>query len=700
MEPVWRQTLTCDYERTRPDATRLELDLYTRSLISWPMVLFGETRPYGHLRRPGIVDIAESDHGYITSTWYHHLTDPAYVRSFVERTSRDRGAAADQLDRLDQALSAGKRDRSQTAVTAATEAVLRVMSTHIVNWLLPEDSWEEWLSGLLGDRGAAHACLSALMLPTEPGHILAHPDDHDSQASTMISASRSSAERRRTQWLQTALKAAAGDSGACEQVTTIGSLLQWAADSEERRHELRERYLALARTCAPAVPRPFTLITAGDLLREERTPRGAVTIRAAADAAHYGGKASALARLIRGGLPVPEGLVIPPETRDDQLQAIAVAWIGSPGSMLQYGAVVRSSALQEDGATVSFAGLYTSRFTAATPGAVVDAIREVRASAHSRDATSYARMRGLESGTRMSVILQPAIRPYASGVLTGHLREGRIAAWAIQAVYGLATQLVSGSQAGELHRAGRRRVSLDQEAAALPARVGELDIPPGEWDHLPLLDGTAIPAKAQGSNGSLITAYLPARIKSMILIPAPLRGRLLRLAADAATATAMDAIDIEWAVTPDGTIYRLQARPLTVSATARAPRLPETGSVCWTGIPSAPGHARGPVRHLMKDTENDAAGAVLVCANIGPDALRALLRGPAAILTTHGGPLSHAAIVARELGIPCITAMPSAINTLLEGITVSIDGYTGTVTLEVRGCPTANNAITSRDCRP
>jgi pyruvate,water dikinase len=682
MEPVWRQMLTCDYERTRPDATHLELDLYTRSLISWPMVLFGETRPYGHLRRPGIVDIAESDHDYITSAWHHHLTDPAYVGSLTERTSCDRAAAADKLDRLDQAIRSGKRDRSQTAVTAATEAVLRVMSTHIVNWLLPEDSWEDWLSGLLGNRGAARTCLTALMLPAEPGHILARPGDHDSQASAVISAGRASASRRRDRWLQTALEAAGSDTDAREQVRTIGSILQWAADSEERRHELRERYLALARVFAAAMPRPFTLITAGDLLGEERTPRGAVTICAAGDAARYGGKASALARLIRGGLHVPEGLVIPPETPDDQLAAIVAAWLDPLGPLPQYGAVVRSSALQEDGATASFAGLYTSRFTTAAPGVILDAIREVRASAHSPDAASYARTRGLEPQTRMSVILQPAIRPYASGVLTGHLREGRITGWVIQAVYGLATELVSGSQAGELHRAGHRRISIDQETAALPAHTGELDIPPGEWIHLPLLDGTAIPAKIQGSDGALITVHLPAQIKNMVLIPSQLRGRLLCLAADAAAAAAITTIDIEWAVTPDSAIYLLQARPLTVGASAEVPRPPETSTICWTGIPSAPGYTCGPVRHLTMDTGNDAEGAVIVCGNMGPDALKALLLGPAAILSTHGGPLSHAAIVARELDIPCITAMPSALDTLLEGTIVSVDGYVGTVTTQ------------------
>jgi hypothetical protein len=125
MEPVWRQMLTCDYERTRPDAARLDLDLYTRSLISWPMVLFGEPRPYGHLRRPGIVDIAEADHSDITRDWHHHLTDPAYVRSLTEQTSSDRTAAAGTLDHLDDALQAGNRDRVLDTMTAATEAILR-----------------------------------------------------------------------------------------------------------------------------------------------------------------------------------------------------------------------------------------------------------------------------------------------------------------------------------------------------------------------------------------------------------------------------------------------------------------------------------------------------------------------------------------------------------------------------------------------
>jgi pyruvate,water dikinase len=70
-----------------------------------------------------------------------------------------------------------------------------------------------------------------------------------------------------------------------------------------------------------------------------------------------------------------------------------------------------------------------------------------------------------------------------------------------------------------------------------------------------------------------------------------------------------------------------------------------------------------------------------VCDNIGPEALSALLRKPGGILATSGGPLSHAAIVARELSIPCITAMPRAIRAIPEDTILNIDGNTGVASL-------------------
>jgi pyruvate,water dikinase len=109
----------------------------------------------------------------------------------------------------------------------------------------------------------------------------------------------------------------------------------------------------------------------------------------------------------------------------------------------------------------------------------------------------------------------------------------------------------------------------------------------------------------------------------------------------------------------------------------------------WAGIPGASGQAVGPVVHIRDDGGHDpgprAEGAVLICGNIGPPAIRALLRKPAAILSTRGGPLSHAAIVARELGVPCVTAMPAAIRSLPEGTVLHVDGLAGTASPDSHG---------------
>ena len=117
---------------------------------------------------------------------------------------------------------------------AATAAVLRVMSTHIVNWLLPENDWEQLLTALLGTPGRALECMSALQLPDEPGHILAAPR-RDEAASTTITGERGNAVLLRAGWLSAAMEAAAGDPAMAGQLTAISIVLQWAATSEERR---------------------------------------------------------------------------------------------------------------------------------------------------------------------------------------------------------------------------------------------------------------------------------------------------------------------------------------------------------------------------------------------------------------------------------------------------------------------------------
>ena len=283
------------------------------------------------------------------------------------------------------------------------------------------------------------------------------------------------------------------------------------------------------------------------------------------------------------------------------------------------------------------------------------------------------------------------LRPCAAGVLAARLHDGAVTDWAIQAVYGLAGPLADGSCTGELHQPGRPPTPLDQEYAVLPLRPGERGLPPGEWTYLPLPDGTAVPAKIRSAGAALLTTYLPSRLAAAPLLSPALCRALLSLAASAAAALGLHAVDAEWAVTPGGPAHLLQARPLTAGGAAAAITPGPHRDRSWAGIPGAPGQAAGPVIHIRDDDDNGhghgagVEGAVLVCGNIGPTAIRALLRKPAAILSTTGGPLSHAAIVARELGIPCVTAMPAAVRSLPEGTILHVDGLAGTASPAGRG---------------
>jgi pyruvate,water dikinase len=53
----------------------------------------------------------------------------------------------------------------------------------------------------------------------------------------------------------------------------------------------------------------------------------------------------------------------------------------------------------------------------------------------------------------------------------------------------------------------------------------------------------------------------------------------------------------------------------------------------------------------------------------------------AAVVVDVGAPLSHAAIVSRELGIPCVVSAPHASRRIPNGATITVDGTTGTVTV-------------------
>lgn len=143
--------------------------------------------------------------------------------------------------------------------------------------------------------------------------------------------------------------------------------------------------------------------------------------------------------------------------------------------------------------------------------------------------------------------------------------------------------------------------------------------------------------------------------------------------------------DIEWAVDKDGRIFILQARPETVHGAKGEVKREERGDfmeedILLRGMGVSPGQGSGRVRIMpdVKDISNFEKGGVLVTKMTTPDWVPAM-RIASAIVTNLGGKTCHAAIVSRELGIPCIVGTENATDVLTDGEIVTVDGQRGLV---------------------
>jgi pyruvate,water dikinase len=100
------------------------------------------------------------------------------------------------------------------------------------------------------------------------------------------------------------------------------------------------------------------------------------------------------------------------------------------------------------------------------------------------------------------------------------------------------------------------------------------------------------------------------------------------------------------------------------------------------GQPASPGLATGTLR-VVRDPQDLGAfrqGEILLCDAIQPT-MTHLAMLAAAIIERRGGMLIHGAIIARELGIPCVNGIRDVTRLLRTGDLVTVDGYLGIVTV-------------------
>ena len=339
-----------------------------------------------------------------------------------------------------------------------------------------------------------------------------------------------------------------------------------------------------------------------------------------------GSKAVVLGELLRSGFPVPAGFVLrvdPGTGWERELPDVLHALCGSRFA-------VRSSGMVEDGHTLSFAGQFHTSLDV-LPAAVETEVR--RTAAAVEEAHSYASAAGQPAPGKVAVIVQRMLAPSAAGVAFTRDPVTGQRMIVIEAADGLGDRLVSGRAHAE-----RWRITHGEE---------------------------------------------PRRVTAHVVLDAEQANQVGRVAASTEKLLGGPQ-DVEWAIAGDQ-LWILQARPITATWTAEEVPAPcvdasTTAADLARGTPSSPGTARGRLRIIagLDGFSRFSAGEVLVCRATSP-AWTPLLARAAAVVTTRGGVLSHAAIIARELRIPAITDVPCAMD-LPDGALVNVDGSTGTIT--------------------
>jgi pyruvate, water dikinase len=381
-------------------------------------------------------------------------------------------------------------------------------------------------------------------------------------------------------------------------------------------------------------------------------------------------------RLAATGAQIREWILATPFPPGLEQQVID-AWSAMGGEAIAV--AVRSSATAEDLPEASFAGQQETFLNVRGGGAVLRAMHEVYASLFNDRAIAYRVHQGFDHAqVALSVGIQHMVRSDlgASGVMfTLDTDSGFREVVFITASYGLGETVVQGAvNPDEFYvykpglRAGRpailRRNLGSKAIKMIYAAAGEAS------RGRPV--ATVDVAPADRARFSIDDADVAALARQALLIEAHYKCPM----------------DIEWAKDGhDGQIYVLQARPETVQS--RAGRTIQRFTLKGSSTVLASGRAIGSrigtgAARLIRDVREMARvqnGDVLVADMTDPD-WEPVMKRASAIVTNRGGRTCHAAIIARELGIPAVVGCGNATESVPEGreVTVSCaEGDTGHV---------------------
>lgn len=361
--------------------------------------------------------------------------------------------------------------------------------------------------------------------------------------------------------------------------------------------------------------------------------------------------------------------------------ALKTAWgkMQAEAAYTDMAVAVRSSATAEDLPDASFAGQQETFLNIRSWDAVKNAIKQVFASLYNDRAIAYRVHKGYKhDDVALSVGVQHMVRADCgtSGVMfTLDTETGFNDVIFITAAYGLGETVVQGAVNPDEFYIHKPTLQA-QRPAILRRTRGSKQI------KMILTD-----SKEPGQSVQTVTVAQTDRLRFSLN-----DAEVTELAHYALTIEKHYArpMDIEWARDGlDGKIYILQARPETVKSqesridTLRRYQLKNQSSALVEGRAIGQKIGQGVVRLIKSAAEMHRvhAGEVLVTDMTDPD-WEPVMKRAAAIVTDRGGRTCHAAIIARELGIPAVVGCGNATTKLIDGQPVTVScaqGETGVV---------------------
>ena len=328
---------------------------------------------------------------------------------------------------------------------------------------------------------------------------------------------------------------------------------------------------------------------------------------------------------------------------------------------------VRSSATAEDLPEASFAGQQDTYLHISGEGELLDHTRKCWASLWTARAVYYRENQGFDHfDVALSVVVQKMVDSEKSGVMfTANPVNNNTNEIMINASWGLGEAVVSGTVTPDEYIVDKKSKEIIQKHIAEKTvmivkkdiGIGTVEINVGSY-----IGHENINKQCLTDEEIMVLANYGMKIEEMY-------GSFQ---------------DIEWGFDKDTKkLYILQSRPITtLKEEEKMEGLQEEKELktLVRGLAASPGIGRGKVKYIKDISEISRVedGDVLVTVMTNPDMVPAM-RKANAVVTEEGGRTCHAAIVSRELGIPCVVGAKNASEILTEDMEVTVDAIRGVV---------------------